>query len=72
MKGNYIYKRLGKRIYDERKRLGLSQEKLAGISTLHRTHLARLEKGKINPSFKTLYKLAVKFHIRIDELLKGI
>ncbi|OGK62722.1 hypothetical protein A2334_03860 [Candidatus Roizmanbacteria bacterium RIFOXYB2_FULL_38_10] len=72
MKGNFVYKRLGQRIYDERKRRGLSQEDLAGITTLHRTHIARIEKGYINPSFMTLYLLARKFRMNVSRLLKGV
>ncbi len=71
MRGNYIYKRLGKRIYEERIKRGLSQEDLAGISTLHRTHIARIEQGKTNPSYGTLYQLARKFKIPLWKLLKG-
>ncbi|MFA5137008.1 MAG: helix-turn-helix transcriptional regulator [Patescibacteria group bacterium] len=71
MKGNHIYKRLGKRICEERTKRGMSQEDLAGISCLHRTHITRIEHGKINPSFSTLNKLARKFKIPVWQLIKG-
>ncbi len=72
MKGNFVYKRLGRRIYTERRRLGLSQEELSGITCLHRTHIAKLEEGRLNPSFHTLYLLARKFRISVSELLEGV
>ena len=33
------------------KKRGLTQEDLSGITCLHRTHIARLERGELNPSF---------------------
>lgn len=65
MKRNLKYKRLGKRIHDERIKRGFSQEDLAGISRLHRTHITRIENGKTNPSYDTLVHIAKKFKIPV-------
>lgn len=72
MRGNFVYKKLGERVIAERRRRKLSQEDLAHIADMDRTHLARLEKGKANPSIRTLHKIARKLRIKIGRLLKDI
>lgn len=72
MRGNFIYKKIGKRIATARKKLGLSQEALSGISCLHRTHIARIEKGSIKPSLHTLLVLAKKLKVKVCFLLAGM
>jgi len=49
---------LGQRLKAWRKRIGLSQEKLAERADLHRTYLAGVESGARNPSLVSLHKLA--------------
>jgi len=72
MKGNFFYKRVGERIVTERKRKGFSQERLAFISDIDRTYLARLEAGKANPSLKVIGKISKKLRISISNLLEGV
>ncbi len=72
MKGNFFYKRLGKRVIIERMKNNLSQEELAALSEIDRTYLARIEEGKANPTLKILHKLSRKLKIRVHELLKGV
>ena len=72
MKGNFIYKRLGKCIQRRRKRSGFSQEKLALSSGVDRTFIGQIEVGRANPSFKTLNKIARVFKIKISTLLNGV
>ncbi|MEK7078739.1 MAG: helix-turn-helix transcriptional regulator [Patescibacteria group bacterium] len=72
MRGNYIYGRLGKCVSAARKKRGLTQEDLSGITCLHRTHIARLERGELNPSFWTLLSLSRKLKISLSYLLRGI
>jgi len=72
MKGNFFYKRLGERIFHARKRRLLSQEKLAFLSDVDRTYVARIEEGKVNPSMKVLYKISRALRIHIHRLLAMI
>ena len=72
MRGNFFYKRLGRRLIGQRKRKELSQEQLAMLSTVDRTYLARIEEGKANPSVKVLNKIAKVLKVRLSDLLKGV
>ncbi len=72
MKGNFFYKRLGKRVVFERKKIGFSQEQLALMSAVDRTYLARIEEGKANPSVKVLNKISRVLKIRLNRLLEGV
>lgn len=56
------------RIKTNRKRLGLTQEKLAEFADCSREHLARIENGKINIGLELFIRLAVIFNISLDEL----
>jgi transcriptional regulator with XRE-family HTH domain len=38
---------------------GISQEKLAEISDLHRTYISQLERGLKSPSLSAIFKLAL-------------
>ena len=69
MKGNYLYKRLGEKICSVRRRRAISQEKLAFLSDVDRTYVARIEEGKVNPSVKVIFKIARALHIRAQSLL---
>ena len=37
---------------------GLNQSKLSDISNIERRHIHRLEKGEVDPTIETIYKLA--------------
>ncbi len=72
MRGNFLYKRLGEIIISSRKRKKFSQEKLALLSDVDRTYLARIEEGKANPTIKTLHKISRILRVKIRTLLKGL
>jgi transcriptional regulator with XRE-family HTH domain len=65
-----IYKIVGQKVRKRRKQLGLTQEKLAQISGLHRTYIAGVEAGRRNISLKNLEKLAKALKVTPDDLLK--
>lgn len=69
MKGNYFYKRLGEKICSARKKRAFSQEKLAFLSDVDRTYVARIEEGKVNPSIKIVHKIARALRVRIHRLI---
>ncbi|MBP6044749.1 MAG: helix-turn-helix transcriptional regulator [Microgenomates group bacterium] len=69
MKGNFFYKRLGEKICRARRRRFLSQEKLAFLSDVDRTYVARIEVGKVNPSIRVVHKIARALRVRINRLI---
>lgn len=70
--GNFFYKRLGERIILMRKERKLSQERLALVSEIDRTYLARIEEGKANPTIKVLNKISKNLGTRLQNLLEGV
>ena len=69
MKGNYFYKRLGEKICTARRKRSISQEKLAFLSDVDRTYVARIEEGKVNPSLRIVHKIARALRVRIQRLI---
>src|SRR3954467_14114475 len=53
-----IKSRFGTAVRSRRKRLGFSQEELAGRAGLHRTYIADIERGARNLSLANIEKLA--------------
>ena len=48
---------------------GWSQEVLAELAGLHRTHISQIERGQVNLSIDNLEKLANAFELSVPELL---
>ena len=65
-----VLKQFGQRVRELRVERGLSQEKLAEISGLHRTYISSLELGKRNVSLVNIHALAKALQVTPDELLK--
>jgi HTH-type transcriptional regulator, quorum sensing regulator NprR len=61
---------LGLRIKEQRKRLGLTQEDISGPSLSHAV-VSLIERGKTNPSLKTLEQIAGKLGVDVNYLLYG-
>lgn len=55
-----------------RKRLGISQERLASLAGLHRTEIGLLEGSTRLPRIDTVIKLAASLLIEPGDLLKGV
>ena len=53
-----------------RKAQGLSQERLAELSGVHRVSIARIETGEISPNIRTLEKLADALQVTVGELIE--
>ena len=62
-------KAFGKVICAIRAERGLSQEKLALLCELDRTYISMLERGKRQPSLKSILKLAACLDIPAQELV---
>lgn len=64
-----LLKNVGRRIKDYRKKIGLSQEKLAFTCELDRTYIGSVERGERNISVINLNKIANAFNLPITDLL---
>lgn len=62
----------GARLQKIRKDSGLSQEKLAELSGLHRTYISSLERGSRNPTLITMQTIACALNVEISFLVTGI
>jgi len=60
--------RFGDRVRELRKQRGLSQEKLAALSGLHRTYIGSVERAERNLTLKTMAKLAHSLDMSLAEL----
>jgi len=63
---------LGKNIRTIRNEQKLSQEKLAEISSLHRTYIGSIERGERNICLDNIIVISKALNIKLCELLKGI
>jgi transcriptional regulator with XRE-family HTH domain len=59
-----------KRIREIRLEKGISQEKLAELSNLHRTYISSVERGERNITVDNMERLAVALGVDIRDLLK--
>jgi len=65
-----IQKKFGGRLKEIRTQKGLSQEKLAFKSGLHRTYISDIERGARNVSLVNIEKISKALGISNSELLK--
>ena len=63
-----IEKQFGKRLRELRLARGLSQEKLAFKSGMHRTYLGSIERGERNPSLKNIAAVAKALNVSLAQL----
>jgi transcriptional regulator with XRE-family HTH domain len=59
-------------LQNARKTKGISQEKLAELSGLHRTYISDLERGIRNPTLSTIVTVANALETSASELLQGL
>ena len=67
-----ITEKVGSRIKELRRALGLSQEKLALKAEVDRTYLAGVEQGTRNPSIKSLEKILKALEVSFGEFFKDM
>jgi transcriptional regulator with XRE-family HTH domain len=65
-------KRLGRNVFQARRRAGYSQEELGKRCSLHRTEIGMIESGDRLPRSDTLMKLAGGLEVGAELLLRGI
>ena len=59
---------LGQVIRTLRFRAGYSQERFAAVIKRHRTYMGLLERGKANPTLKTLHMVAEGLRVNVPQL----
>ncbi|HLY61933.1 MAG TPA: helix-turn-helix transcriptional regulator [Terriglobia bacterium] len=62
----------GRRLRDLRLKRGLSQEKLAELTDLHRNYVGGVERGERNVSLLNIVKLAHGLNVRVTKLIEPI
>ena len=65
---NDVLVRFGKRVREERLKLGLSQEQLASEAGVHRTYIGMIERAEKNLTLENISKIANALGIRIRDL----
>jgi len=61
--------RFGKKVREERTRLGLSQEKLANRAGVHRTYIGMIERAEKNITLENIGKMAKALEISLNKLM---
>jgi transcriptional regulator with XRE-family HTH domain len=61
---------LGAKVRELREQAGLSQEKLAEQTDVHRTYISGLERGRQNISLLTMMKLAESLGVSLASLIE--
>jgi transcriptional regulator with XRE-family HTH domain len=64
--------KFAKRVREERKKLGLSQEEFAAKSGFHRTYIGMIERAERNITLNNIEKLAKALKVTISALLKDL
>ena len=59
----------GKKVRQERLRLGLSQEAFARKAEIHRTYVGLIERGETNITITNIEKIAKGLNLSVTELL---
>ena len=67
-----IEKAFGMVLKLERMQKSFSQEELAHICDLDRTYISMLERGKRQPSLKTIFKLSFALNLLASEMLMKV
>ncbi|OGY50928.1 MAG: transcriptional regulator [Candidatus Buchananbacteria bacterium RIFCSPLOWO2_01_FULL_56_15] len=59
--------KFGRKVREERARLGLSQEELAGRAGVHRTYIGMIERAEKNITLENIDKIAKALKISIAD-----
>lgn len=55
-----------------RKKKGVSQEVLSGLSAIGRTHLSAIERGERKPTLETLYRISCALNVSMSDIVLEI
>lgn len=68
MDNHGIKTRFGTIVRENRLKQNLSQEKLAELTSLHRTYISEVERGERNVSLVNIHKIAHALNLSLSEL----
>lgn len=63
---------VGEVLAEFRRRKGVSQEVLSGLSDIGRTHLSAIERGERKPTLETLYRISLALGVSMSEIIGEI
>jgi transcriptional regulator with XRE-family HTH domain len=69
MNDSELAKSLGARIRKLREERNVSQQDLAAMCNFDKSNMARVESGRTNPTFLTLYKISIALKVSLSHLL---
>jgi transcriptional regulator with XRE-family HTH domain len=69
MNESELLKSLGVRIRNLREERKISQQNLAAMCNFEKSNMARIESGRTNPTFLTLYKISSALNVSISLLV---
>jgi len=61
--------KFGKKVREERTKLGLSQEELASRAGVHRTYIGMIERAEKNITLENIEKIAMALKIPLNKLM---
>lgn len=64
--------KFGRRVRDLRNTRAISQEQLADLANLHRTHISLIERGQRSVRVETIARLAMALQVQPAELMPPI
>ena len=64
--------KFGKKVREERKKLGYSQEVLAEKAGVHRTYIGMIERGEKNITLANIQKVSKALKVKISKLTEGL
>ena len=70
--GSEILIRFGKKVRDERAKLGISQEELAARAGVHRTYIGMIERAEKNITLENIEKICKALDLSISDFFKGV
>ena len=62
--------KFGKKVRDERMKLGLSQEELASRADVHRTYIGMIERAEKNLTLENIEKVCKPLNLKIRNFFK--
>jgi transcriptional regulator with XRE-family HTH domain len=60
---------LGKKIREEREKMGVSQERLGKLAKVHRTYVGMVERGEKNITIANMHKFAQALGLQVRDLI---
>ncbi len=64
-----ILEQFGKRVREERDRLGISQERLGQLAKVHRTYIGMIERAEKNITLTNMEKIARALGRKVSDLV---